>query len=179
MKSSASMWIWIIGGILVGTIVFTVAYSQLMATSMKISEQRVLEQYGELGNRIDDLCWSFVGNKRSYTIVLNMETQLVYLSKSEGWAPSNITELVRENDKSEGDKLCVLLKGSRPRCNDLECNATMTYIGSLPPKESLLAMVKQMAGSKPKYEYKLQLSKEDRNVKVRKISEIVSKTSSK
>ncbi|MFB6075645.1 MAG: hypothetical protein ABEK17_00735 [Candidatus Aenigmatarchaeota archaeon] len=172
MKSSTSMWIWIIGGILVGTIVFTIAYSQLMATSTKISEQRVLEQYGQLGNKINNLCWSFVDNERDYRIVINRDTELVYLSDDEDFIPKNTTDLIQTSSNSTGQKLCVLLKNSRPRCMNLECEARMPYIGSIPPEESLLAMVNRMMGSKVKYEYNLQLKKGKDgkvNVKVGKI----------
>ncbi|MFB6088608.1 MAG: hypothetical protein ABEK36_02395 [Candidatus Aenigmatarchaeota archaeon] len=168
MKSSASMWIWVIGGILIGSIIFTISYSQLIATSSRISEQRILEQYGELGNRINDLCWSFVGNEREYKIVINRDTKLVYLSVDEDYVPKNITNLIKENKKSKGNKICVLLGNSRPRCKDLECSAEMTYIGAVPPEESLMAMVKRMMGSEIKYEYTLHLSKKtNRKVEIK------------
>ena len=77
MRGSISIWIWIIGGVLAGFLIFTMAYSQLFSVSTKVTEQRTIEQCVNLKNEINDLCWSFRGSSKNFDIVI--PSDLVYL----------------------------------------------------------------------------------------------------
>jgi len=76
-----SQWFWVAAGVVAGLIVFSIAYTQIGMLNKSKNIQRALEEYDEVKNIINNLCWSFSGNKREYKIHLPKEIEGFYIAK--------------------------------------------------------------------------------------------------
>ena len=173
MQGSASIWVWIIGGVIVGLLVFTMAYSHLTQTSKAMMERRSLEQYQELANQINELCWSFSQNKREYSIVLDDSVKGIYVAedKYEEINETEHIEMIVNETESLGDYLCIEIEGKRKDCIKLDCKTQMPHLGAVPPEFSLSAMINQFMGHYYKFEYDLELMRMGNTIKIMKIKE--------
>jgi hypothetical protein len=156
MKAIAE-WIWIAAGVIAGLIIFSIAQNQIYQLNIATIEQRSLEQFYEVRNIINNLCWSFVGNTREYTLNLGESVEGIYASRDK-YTEYKRDELIGSISKgkiSEGNFLCIKIKNKRLKCEELECNATIPFVGSLPIEFSLSALVNKLLGKGETFTYEL------------------------
>jgi len=159
MKGSISIWIWIIGGVLAALLVFSMAYMYLVSISNQAVEQRFLEQYANLRAEINDLCWGFSGTYRDYRIELPEHVEVMYLTNDTETIVIDIDQKVRDKEMSIGSNLCMKFEERTMRCLVLDCEASMPYLGTPDPDESLFAFVNQLLTGYPVYEYEMNMTK--------------------
>lgn len=175
-RKGVAIWVWIAGGIIIGFLIFIIAYSQLIVATEKIKQSRVLEQWSELGNIINNLCWSFIGNEREYKISFSEDVALIYLTDDVKESFPNPVELIKNQVNSTGKNLCLSFYSGvdqetlRPRCIELECNSTMPYLGAIPPEQSLIALLNRILGGHPRFEPRLKLKRLAGEVKIERVS---------
>jgi hypothetical protein len=162
MKAIAE-WMWIAAGVIAGLIIFSIAQNQIYQLNIATIEQRSLEQFYEVKNIIDNLCWSFVGNVREYTLNLGESVERIYASKDK-YTQYKRDELIGKI--SEGNFLCIKIKDKRLRCEELECNVTIPFLGSVPIQFSLSALVNRLLGKVETFTYELQFNRTEDLVKV-------------
>jgi hypothetical protein len=162
MKAIAE-WMWIAAGVIAGLIIFSIAQNQIYQLNIATIEQRSLEQFYEVKNIIDNLCWSFVGNVREYTLNLGESVEGIYASKDK-YTQYKRDELIGKI--SEGNFLCIKIKDKRLRCEELECNVTIPFLGSVPIQFSLSALVNRLLGKVETFTYELQFNRTEDLVKV-------------
>jgi hypothetical protein len=161
MKAIAQ-WMWIAAGVIAGLIIFSVAQNQIYRLNVATIEQRSLEQFYEVRNIINNLCWSFAGNTREYTLNLGETIEGIYASKDKytEYKRDELIDSILKGKISQGSFLCRKVKNQRLKCEELECNATMPFIGSVPIKFSLSALVSKLLGKGEVFTYKLQFKRE-------------------
>lgn len=167
-KGSVDIWVWIIGGIIAGFLIFIIAYSQLLQTSKSMAEQKSLEQYNELYNQINKLCWTFSGNVGDYSISIDESIRGIYLTEDKHIKINN-TELVNkiiDEEISSGSYLCIKVEGKKASCEKLDCKAEIPYLGAVPIEFSLSALVDDIKGNYKKFRYDLRLTRESNLVKI-------------
>ena len=168
MKGSVDIWVWIVGGIIAGFLIFIIAYSQLLQTSKLTAEQESIEQYKVLSDRINKLCWSMSGNKEGYSISVNENIRGIYLTEDK-YLKMNNTELVNKilnEEVSSGNFLCIKVEGRRISCKELDCKAEIPYLGAVPTEFSLSALIDEIKGNYKKFRYDLELARESNIVKI-------------
>ncbi len=170
VTGSVSIWMWIVGGVIAGLILFTIAYSQLTQTTQSMVKQRSLEQYEELFNQINGLCWSFSENVREYSLILDESVRGIYLTSDKYIEINNsqFIEYISDENISSGYYLCIKVEGKRTNCKKLDCTAKMPYLGAIPTKFSLEALLNKIMGNYEKFEYTLELVKEGDLVNITK-----------
>ena len=161
MKGTLSMWVWIVGGVIAGFLIFVIAYTQLIGTAGKITEQRTLEQYTELKNKINDLCWSYSESENEYRIIMNENVEGIYLTNNTDREEKNLQEKILSKNISSGDILCIKIKNQRIRCSELDCDAQMPFIGAVPEEYSLSALIDKIMNRRKRFEYDLSLVRKD------------------
>lgn len=161
-----SYWFWVIGGVIAGLIIFSIAYQQIMETNRITAEQRSLEQFAEIKNIVNNLCWEFSGNKREYTLSLSEMVDGVYVTfdmYSEYDKNSLVENIISEKNMT-GNFLCMKISDKRVKCNELECNATMPFMGSVPEEYSLSALINKLTGKAKTFDYYLEFEKKGEEV---------------
>ncbi len=145
-----SEWFWVFAGILAGLIILSIAYYQISKLSEATQEQKSLEQFSELVNLINNLCWSFEGNVREYELNLADTIEGIYASKDKytEYEKSELIEKIVSSEISEGNFLCIKVKNRRLKCEELECNTSMPFLGSLPEKFSLSKLLSSLMGKR-------------------------------
>ncbi|MCK4729951.1 MAG: transglutaminase domain-containing protein [Candidatus Aenigmarchaeota archaeon] len=161
MKGTVDVWIWILGGVLAGLLILAIANSYLTQTTKTIAEQRSIEQHDELRTQINELCWSSSENKKQYAIDLNENVLGVYLTEDKyvEYDETQFIDFILDENVSSGNLLCMKIRDKRLLCEQLDCNARMTFLGSVPTESSLSALIDNIIGNPGSFEYKLSFSK--------------------
>ncbi|MEM5815037.1 MAG: hypothetical protein QXD89_00930, partial [Candidatus Aenigmatarchaeota archaeon] len=87
-------------------------------------------------------------------------------SKYEEYNNEKLIKFIEEKINSTGYFLCIKIKGKRLKCEELDCNVSIPFLGSIPTKFSLQALVNQLLGRGKIFEYKLIIKREDKGVLV-------------
>jgi hypothetical protein len=165
-----SYWFWIVGGVIAGLVIFTIAYQQIVDINRTAVEHRNIEQFNEIGNIADNLCWSSSQNKRDYKVSLSENVGGIYVAsdKYEEYYGEELLGKIISGDSGNGNYLCIKVKDKRLQCEELECNTTMPFIGAVPEEFSLSALVNNLIGRGKIYDYNLEFEKvgEDVNIKI-------------
>jgi hypothetical protein len=161
-------WMWIAIGIIAGLVVFVFAYQQIAGIVKSSAEQKSIEQFNEIGSIVDNLCWSSDQNKREYVVHLGETIEGIYSvsDKYEEYKGTNLTNKLLSEDYSYGNYLCIKIKDKRTACKKLECNANMPFIGAVPEKFSLSALVGKLTGKGKTFDYYLNFQKDGKDVRI-------------
>ncbi|MEM5874474.1 MAG: M28 family peptidase [Candidatus Aenigmatarchaeota archaeon] len=165
-----SEWFWVIASIIAGLIIFSIVRYNTIQMNIINEEQRSLSQFDEMKGIINDLCLSFSGNVRTYTLTLSETIDGIYASKDKH-TEFNKDELVKKilnEELSQGRFLCIKVRNQRLRCDELYCNTSFIYVGSVPEEFSLSALTNRLMGRSPVFIYDLILSKTEEEVYVTK-----------
>ena len=165
---SVSKWVWIIGGVVAGLIIFSIAYQQIVQINLSTAEQKSLEGYSGTKSIIDNLCWSFPGNKRKYTLNLGETVEGIYITASryEEYESEELLNKILTKEESTGNFLCIKIKDKRLRCEELQCNATMPFLGAVPEEYSLIAFLSKLMGKGPVFVYDLNFERKEIEVEI-------------
>ncbi len=164
---AVSEWFWVIAGIFAGLIIFSIAIFQVSQMNLSIAEQKSLESFEELKNKINNLCWSFSYNKREHILLLseNIEGVYVFESKKE-FSSEELKSLILNKEISKGDFLCIKIKGKRLKCERLECNSSMPFLGYISESPSLSALINKVIKGVSVSENRLLLEREEERVNI-------------
>lgn len=164
-----SYWVWIAGGVIAGLIIFTIAYQQIVEINRATIEQRSLEQFSEVKHIVDNLCWSFAGNKREYTVSIGDMVEAIYVTidKYKEYEKKDLVGEILSGKPVLGNFLCIKITDKRVNCEELECNATMPFIGSVPEEFSLSALINKLTGRGKIFDYSLEFERKENIVEIR------------
>jgi cytochrome c oxidase assembly protein Cox11 len=168
-----SNWIWVAGGVIAGLIIFSIAYNQIVQVSLSRVEQRSLEQFDETKNIVNNQCWNFVGNKREYTVDLGETIEGVYIATNpyEEYEKEQLIGKIVSGENTTGNYFCIKVKDKRLRCEELECNTTMPFMGSVPEEFSLSALLNKLMGRGKVYSYNIMFERKETKVEVEFITD--------
>lgn len=154
-----SNWIWIVCGILVAVISFTIAYNQIQQTNHLIAEQRGIGYFKDISSNLDNLCSLFVDNKRVLTVNLGETIEGIYAAKTpyEEYERAQLINNILSNKNATGTYLCLKITGKRLDCKEFSCNVTFPFIGYVPQEFSLSALINSLMGRGLVYTYFLNL----------------------
>lgn len=170
MKGSVSRWIWVVGCILAGLIIFAISYAQLRSASLRFAEKRTFEQFHDLKTQVNDICWSNIGNVENFEIKLADITEAVYTHENERGELDNLYQKVLNNEISDGNHICIKMEASDPLCEELDCNVTMPFIGQYGQRSAIRTMIDDIRQDRFRYTFGLNISKTARrNVTVDKV----------
>jgi hypothetical protein len=81
----------------------------------------------------------------------------IYASKDKytEYKKDELVDNIREGNTSEGNFLCIKIKDKRLKCEEIECNTSMIFVGSLPTELSLSALVNRLLGKGNIFSYEL------------------------
>ena len=114
---SVSMWVWVAGGIIACLIIFSIAYQQVSLINASRMEQRSLEEISEVKSLIDNLCWSFPGNKRKYKLELVEAIEGVYVDKKpHEYEREQLINKILSKEEGRGRFFCLKVSDKRLRC---------------------------------------------------------------
>lgn len=161
-------WLWIAGSIIIALLIFSIGYKYISETYKKNTELESLESFERLVNLVNNLCWSFSGNKREYTLTVFETVQGIYASRSNKikFTENELLEKIKLKEISEGEYLCIQIKNKRIRCEKIECNVSLPFLGFNKEEPNFGNIFNKLVGKGNKFEYKLNLEKTAKKVVV-------------
>jgi len=156
-------WILVIGGIILGSIIFFAGVQIILNNIMITEKQNAIQQIATLYDKIQRTCLvGGIGETYYYTITLPEYVRAVYVAKyDEEEPPDKVSVFISEKRVANGTYFCYQFFNELPKCKKIECNTTMSYIGSPSLKDDLFSLLGKILGSTPKYEYKILINKTD------------------
>lgn len=124
-----SIWIWIIGGMIIGGIILLGSYYTLGSIGKQVTTQNVVDDFNQLNeNDISFVCDRSTGSFTTTEMTLN-NVKGIYAADSPRKANDDIPEKISNREKSTGDYMCMQIDNQEPRCIEHSCNLEATYIG--------------------------------------------------
>ncbi|MEM7816379.1 MAG: hypothetical protein QXZ20_00530 [Candidatus Aenigmatarchaeota archaeon] len=162
-RKGISAWILVIGGIILGMIIFF-AGIYISIQTIKINEkQAALEQINTLYEKIERTCLvGGIGETYHYEISLPESIRAVYVANySDEEPPDKVSVFISEKKVGLGKFFCYQFFNEAPSCRKLGCNTFMTYMGTPSMKEDLLSLLARVSGERPRYNYTIIINKID------------------
>ena len=157
-------WIWIMGGIIIASIIIIFGVTMLAKFQERSQKIFSIESYNNLANRVTLVCSQSIGNVDYYRVSVPDVVRAVYPAKlSNDLPPDKVAEDISNQKKAPGTYLCMqFFDETTSRCKDiLNCNITMTYIGTPSKKDSLADILAKIQGRYTVHNYLLIINKTD------------------
>ena len=149
-----SIWIWVIGGIIIGFLMFMVSLQFINYITLAKEKEVGRESLDELASNVNGLCSSRAGDSISKTFLLPDKVSVVYAAKD--------TKFSSNASRTYGSALCIIFS-NEIICNNLNCNLEMETINN---HESLQTLLNQFLGSYGTNSYSVKILKTDCGVAV-------------
>lgn len=161
-------WLWIVAGIIVAVIVFLITYNQILQTNRGIIEQKSIDEFDDIVSNVKNLCWSFVGNRRELTADLGDMIEGIYAAGTpyDQYEKEQLINNIILNKNSTGNYLCLKIKDKRLVCEQFDCNITFPFIGYVPEKFSLTALINSLMSKSKIYMYPITLIRNANGINV-------------
>lgn len=153
---SVSIWIWIIGGLVVAIMTFTAAYYNLNQIGEQAFRQNVVDQYNEINKEISFICQQAQGSSSEGEVELR-EVRAIFASNQKGEPPSDVPTLIDTGKSKKGNYVCLTFDNAHYDCVEHECNVEMDYIGTPAPGSEMY----KLGSSDGKFEFELTYEKQD------------------
>lgn len=127
---STSVWIWIIGGLVVAMLTFTMTFQSLVSVGETSSRNDVVDQFNNVKNTADLYCSRGEGSLTSKTVSFS-GVRGIYASESKSNPPPEIPNYVSNSETNTGKYLCLKFEDTSDpySCLEMQCSVNMTYIG--------------------------------------------------
>lgn len=123
------IWIWLIGGVVLGGIVLLGAFYNLGLLGQQTATNQITTDFKHLTERkIDLVCERSEGSTQSMQINLR-DVRGIYSSDSRSNPPDDIPQRISESDSSKGKYICLKFKNQEPSCYESSCQIKTTYMG--------------------------------------------------
>lgn len=142
-----SVWIWVMGGIIVGMILFVLFVQIMSYVSMSRDKENAKAILGELAASVNSFCDAHLGEKSLKTIAFPDFVNVVFTSKDG-------REYEVKNNRTFGKWTCIKM-GKEISCEKLNCELEMILIEQKP---SFISWTGGIFGSAYQ-EYQLEIAK--------------------
>lgn len=159
--------LYVVGGIVIGLLVFTIAYRLLTISTNQAQKQIVLSDFNDLSSTANSVCLQEIKN----SMIVNMEVpesvRVIYATNDSSNPIPTVTYSIKNNRISSGKYLCLQFKTEQEiRCHEIKCKVFFPFIGSLETYNDLQLMVNKILGRPLMKEYKFNLIKTNVGVDV-------------
>ena len=153
-----SNWLYTIGGIIIGLLVFTIALKIIFLSIEQSSKQTALSNYNNLYSDLQSVCFQDINNSMTSEIVIPSSVRVLYTSYDENILDS-VYYQIKNKEYSKGDYLCLQFKNEQEtRCQKLDCNVNIQYMGALDSGDIQL-LVNEILGRSSTKEYNIEIKK--------------------
>jgi hypothetical protein len=171
-------WVYVAGGVIVGMLVFAIAYT-LMSAYVKFNEkQNDLKEFSSLVSDAKLVCYGSKGNFLIKSYIFSENLKILYATNNiscSSDADCNYpiercennfcslqkpVEAIRNKQFSFGKNICLQFKDEiELRCEKIACNVSFQPIGALPATEDIWAAVSKILGKGNYRNFMLNLTK--------------------
>lgn len=126
---TVSIWIWIIGGLMIGALTLSAAYFNLVQIGQQSGRQQAVDQFESLNSEIDFYCRQATGAQTTDTVSLR-NVRAIFASDTRGEAAAEAPNYIAEQRSNTGEYVCMSFEDNHYDCIEQSCSVNMTYIGT-------------------------------------------------
>ena len=153
-------WFYVVGGIVIGILVFTIAYHLIGVSIIQAQKQAALSSFNSFHSDLETVCLQEINNSMLIKLKVPEQVRVIYANVSTGKPPDKVIENITNEDMIKGFYLCMqFMDEDYLRYKKLTCNTTLPFMGSLPVSMDIKLFVKRILGQAPVKEYSLILTK--------------------
>ena len=153
-------WLYVIGGILIGILVFTIAYHLISVSIAQAQKQTAISNFNTLHSDLETVCLQEINNSMILKLKIPNVVRVIYVTDNTINPLSTVVDRIKNEETNKDRNLCMQLQDEQTlRCKRLTCNVTMPYMGPLPESMDIKLFVKKILGQAPVKEYELVLKK--------------------
>lgn len=153
-------WFYVVGGIVIGLLVFTIAYQLISVSIIQAQKQAALSSFNNFHSNLEAVCLQEINNSMLTKLKIPEQVRVIYANISMEEPPSMVVNNITNKDMIKGFYLCMqFMDEDYLRYNKLTCNTTLPFMGSLPESMDIELFVKKILGQAPVKEYFLILTK--------------------
>lgn len=163
MKAIAA-WIWITTSVLLGLIVFSLGSSLIISQMQSGQKESAITQFLDLSSKVRRTCLTGgTGELYHYTISLPEVVKAVYVANnSDDLPPDKVSEMITNEKSAIGKYFCLQFSDENvPRCEQILCNTTFTYIGTPSLKQTVWSLLAKIQNPVPVYKFDMTINKTD------------------
>ncbi|MEM5878435.1 MAG: hypothetical protein QXF12_06185 [Candidatus Aenigmatarchaeota archaeon] len=150
----------IVAGIIIGVLVFTLAYRLLTVSINQAQYQVTIQNFNGFYSEVQTVCQQEIGSKTAVKLQIPVTVRVVYFTDDNVNPLPTVVDLIERSSQSQGNYLCMQFKKEQElRCEKLSCNSHMPYIGALEDYNDLQIMVNKILGRPLIKEYTLTIQK--------------------
>lgn len=150
------------GGIIIASIIIIFGVTMLAKFQERSQKIFSIEAYNNVVNRVTLVCSQSIGNVDYYPIDIPDVVRAIYPAKFVNeLPPDKVAQNISEQKKASGTFMCMqFFDETTSRCkNFLNCNITMTYLGTPSKKDSLADILAKIQGRYTVHSYLLVINK--------------------
>ncbi len=161
---STSVWIWIIGGLVVAMLTFTMTFQSLVSVGETSQRNEIVDQFENIKNTASLYCMRGQGSMTTQSISLS-NVRAIYASESIDNPGPRTPNYIAESETETGDYLCMKFQETEEpyKCYKMRCPVNMTYVGT-PLKGTDMYILGSEDGS---FEFDLTIRKKANNVRIK------------
>ena len=153
-------WFYVIGGIVIGMLVFTIGYHLISVSIVQTQKQVALSNFNNLHTNLETICLQEINNSMVLKLKIPNVVRVIYTTNDTINPLPVVIDRIKNEEINKERNLCMQFKDEQTlRCKELTCNVTLPYMGSLPESMDIKLFVKKILGQAPVKEYDLTLRK--------------------
>lgn len=152
--------LYVVGGIIIGLLILTVAYKIVTSVIIQSQKQSALANLNTLHNNMESVCLQELDNSMVTRLNIPEYVRVIYATDDTQNPPATVVSSIKGVKNSTGRNLCLQFKQEQGlRCFESTCNISMPFIGSLDVESDLQLMVNKILGRPVVKDYSLNLLK--------------------
>ena len=153
-------WFYVVGGIVIGILVFTIAYYLISVSIRQTQKQSAISNFNNLHTNLEMVCLQEINNSMTLKLKISNVVRVIYTTNDTVKPLSTVVYNITNRDTWKEKILCMQFHDEQTlRCKELTCNVSIPYMGSLPESMDIRLFVKKILGQAPVKEYELVLRK--------------------
>jgi hypothetical protein len=156
----AEAWLYTVGGIIIGMIVFTIGYQLVTSSINQLQTQSFISDFGSFETDINSLCLQERGTTVGYDFTVPYNVRVIYATDDTEKPLLAVTDRIKNMEMSSGSSLCFQFKEEQDlRCTQLECEVSIPYLGALETYNDLQMMVNKILGKPLSKTYEIEIER--------------------
>ena len=91
-------WFYVVGGIVIGMLVFTIAYQLISVSIIQAQKQSALSSFNNLHSDLETVCLQEINNSMLIKLKVPKQVRVIYINVSSEEPPSMVIENITNKD---------------------------------------------------------------------------------
>lgn len=160
-------WLYAIGGVLIGMLVFTIGYQLLSVSINQIQYQNFVSDFTNFHTELQSVCLQELGTSLTMKLKVPYSVRVIYATDDTENPPLAVVDRIKNMEFSSGNNVCFQFKREQNiRCAELDCMARVPYMGALETYNDLQLKMNKILGRSLTKEYTFEIIKKTDSVEV-------------